>query len=524
MNRAAKIPLNLKRHLAFLLLWAAGLLLVLSAGPKATGSPGSTAEPAVDYLVLVSLDACRPDYFDLASLPNLTLLFSSGTVYSGAWVCSLESNTPPGHTEISTGTFPRHNGIVGFGWINSETHEVFRPTTLEAINGGAMDRIVAENGVPTLAALIKSRWPAGRVAAVSAEKYYAAQGLGVGPSDFILYSESFTINGVKMLIPAALLGHEPGSQVMADPRLRLPDAAPGDSNVFAVRAALALFKSYKPRALLLNLPATDISGHLTGGIVAPDTMRQVMIATDNALGELVAAYRAEGLLSRTLWVVTADHGMIPNSINIDQDSLRTIARSIGIRQAISVPYTYLDDPSRAGELAEKIAQAHVPGITGAYAKCKAGLAWVYIPAPTTQAALPEDLNRAYMELLSSCVGPIGPDLVVTTQENALLWSGETAPPLNSYGAHGPLTWGNQHIPLALAGPGIRVGLRSDFPARLVDVAPTIARLMGLSSEGMDGLVLADALVIPSYGEVKLQETASLIFMPLRQALIKAFTK
>jgi hypothetical protein len=59
---------------------------------------------------------------------------------------------------------------------------------------------------------------------------------------------------------------------------------------------------------------------------------------------------------------------------------------------------------------------------------------------------------------------------------------------------------------------------------LVDVAPTIARLMGLSSEGMDGLVLADALVIASYGEVKLQEAAFLAFMPLRQALIKASAK
>ncbi len=59
--------------------------------------------------------------------------------------------------------------------------------------------------------------------------------------------------------------------------------------------------------------------------------------------------------------------------------------------------------------------------------------------------------------------------------------------------HGGFSWGAQHIPLIIAGPGVHPG-HSHFPAKLVDIAPTIERLMGLKiPAGVDGVVLADAV-------------------------------
>jgi len=162
-----------------------------SASPTSTNSPSPNIITPIqpDYLVLISLDACRPEYLDLAPLPHLRELMDSGMIYREAWVGALVSNTPPGHVEISTGTLPKHNGILSFGWRDPVTGNPIKPTTLEAINRGELARIVAEHGVPTLATLYKALYPDRVVAAVSAQKFYAAQGLGMGSTDYILYAK-----------------------------------------------------------------------------------------------------------------------------------------------------------------------------------------------------------------------------------------------------------------------------------------------------------------------------------------------
>ena len=49
------------------------------------------------------------------------------------------------------------------------------------------------------------------------------------------------------------------------------------------------------------------------------------------------------------------------------------------------------------------------------------------------------------------------------------------------------------VPLLLAGAGVRTG-RYTSPVRTVDLAPTLAALLGLKpSERLDGVVLRDAL-------------------------------
>jgi arylsulfatase A-like enzyme len=64
----------------------------------------------------------------------------------------------------------------------------------------------------------------------------------------------------------------------------------------------------------------------------------------------------------------------------------------------------------------------------------------------------------------------------------------------------------QHIPLIMAGPGIRSGVHSQFAAREIDLAPTMERLLGLPDIQRDGVVLADALAQPTGAEVQAQST------------------
>ncbi len=58
--------------------------------------------------------------------------------------------------------------------------------------------------------------------------------------------------------------------------------------------------------------------------------------------------------------------------------------------------------------------------------------------------------------------------------------------------HGSLSRWEVRNTLVAAGPGIRSGLISDIPAATVDIAPTLAHLLGLTLKA-DGRVLTEAL-------------------------------
>jgi arylsulfatase A-like enzyme len=85
-------------------------------------------------------------------------------------------------------------------------------------------------------------------------------------------------------------------------------------------------------------------------------------------------------------------------------------------------------------------------------------------------------------------------------------------------------WGNQHIPLIISGPGIQRGVTSNAPARIVDLAPTIARVLGFPLKGFDGVPLADALDNVSADDLTAQNAVTLKLAPLRDAFKQATTK
>jgi hypothetical protein len=79
------------------------------------------ARPRV--VMLLVLDGMRRDYFDryAASMPTLTAIRRHGAWFSQARVNYLPTNTPAGHSTISTGTDPRVHGITGIS-VYDRTH------------------------------------------------------------------------------------------------------------------------------------------------------------------------------------------------------------------------------------------------------------------------------------------------------------------------------------------------------------------------------------------------------------------
>jgi len=469
------------------------------------------------YLVLISIDACRPDYFDFSDIPNIKGLMAAGISYSNAWVGQLRNDTPPGHAAMATGAFPRENGVLGFGWKDAKTGTIISPTDWTSITNGALNQIITNSGCTSIGSVYKKTFPNAKVAAISSDKFYASAALGADSADYILFDLNDkavdpTSTGANYFTPAGVSGHLAPSEIMNDPEIKQKKLNQWDSDTWAVDLAIKLFEKEKPEIMLINLPQTDHTGHSTGGITDKASTAQVINNVDVQIGRLIVAYKQAGIYDQTIFVITADHGMTPWLHTIEDKQISSILSSYGGRRTGRVDY-YLNSPDKAGEAAEKLAKLNLKGIHGVYYKViNANGSYAYLPAPTTLKSIDSQLDACYCYLASTYASAQGPDLVYFTAEN---WKSSTS---KYRGDHGQATWDNQHIPLIISGPGIKKGITSNAPARLADIAPTVLVVMGLEPEKMDGIALADALISPTDEFVRLQQMVNIQLNPLKEAL------
>lgn len=452
-------------------------------------------EPNAEYIAIIVIDACRADYLDLAPLPNIKRLMAQGINYQRAWVGQLINNTPPAHATIGTGVFPKRHGIVGFSWKDPVTNKQVRPTDFSSVYSGEMGRIIAESGVPTLAGLFKEKFPSAKALAISSEKYYATAAMGNYTADYILFAH--WLNGKYS--PVAVMGHEAPTEFMNNPLLRFSSFLSVTSKDDWVINAISVFLKYaKPQILMVNLPGTDIAGHETGGIIAPVAMRQVVMNVDRGIGKLLSAYKKAGIFNKTIFVITADHGMIPNSHVIDSDEILDLIKGSNVKvpEHAGISHIWINKAEKSREVAEKVAQLGKSEIIGVYYKTQDESGnYTYLPANNPPA------DASYRYLLSTYASSNGPDVTVMMTENTT----EDKGLINSAGNHGETTWFTQHIPMIISGPGVKKGVTSSFPARLVDIVPTVLALAGVEPKDMDGIVLADCMLSPIDEQIRAQD-------------------
>ncbi|MBI1850045.1 MAG: alkaline phosphatase family protein [Planctomycetes bacterium] len=493
-----------------------GLAALAALAANLVAAPATnTRRVEPKFLALIVLDGCRPDYLDLVPMPNLDALRQRGTTFDRAWVGQLVNNTPPSHSTIATGCFPRRHGVVSFFWKNPATDELDDATALSAVMDGRFGGIIRDSKVPSFLGLLRAKSKKGvRGYAISSHKYYAAAGMGALEADTILFAvpagtgaqsveqREEGASATVTFTPGSVIGHAAPPRILSDPQLNVPLVSKeGDMNGWAVNAALKLFERDPCEVLYLNLCETDEVGHMTGA--SREAMKPVMKALDAQLGRLVDAYKKIGRYDETVFVVTADHAMIPNRHVVELPSPTAIAetfppaeraeRASQLRPGFVVarpPYLWVKNTEDAGVFAEGFARTQSSGVRGVFYKHKAPNGSLeYLPATTTANRLPQPLIDAYLYLLSTMACPNGPDIVLATEEDTLFGSGKAG----THGGHVTFTWDVQHIPMILAGPGIRAGAVSHAPARLADIAPTLSRLFGLDPSAMDGVVITDAL-------------------------------
>ena len=543
------------------------LIALLLAASFITGLPANivkaddAAPPPAKYLVLISIDSCRPDYLALAPTPNIDVLRASGTSYSGSWVGQVSNDTPPGQTSMSTGSFGKNTKIISFNWrdrrvlpadwefklaitqkvldfikltgwdalglwyqqnVVRKTIEGNFITNFDNVASGFFNSYIKESGVTGIGSLYKKANPGAKVAAISCDKWYACAGLAADSADYTVFAEAKGVapvgyNNVHKLKPAGVAGMLPPDYIMSDPSLVREVKDERDTDTWATDVALQMIEKSAPQALLINLPAIDDAGHASGGITDPQKMGAVMANVDLQIGRIRDAYKKAGKYDDTVWVITSDHAMTPFGIKIEQsviDKLLVEARNF----ANVGTHVYLVDQSQAQQVAEKITGTGIPGIFGAYYRVKAADGkYTYVPTVDTAPKVEGDLDKCYRYLLDTYAGESSPDIELLPVENCHInWTMFDGKPF--FGQHDSISWLQQNNILIISGPGAKKGFVSESPARLVDIAPTALTLLGIRPERMDGIVLSDALESPTTTQLHTQMTVNSELIPLVQAL------
>jgi predicted AlkP superfamily pyrophosphatase or phosphodiesterase len=485
------------------------------------------------YLAVILVDAGRADYLHYGSQPNIRSLMARGTYFPHAFSGIMEATTPACHAALGTGSFPKNNGgVLGFWWEDGNGKsftcaDLTDPSSAtEATAANSLEGLIGSAGVPTMAGLLKRVDPNAKVYSGAGVKFYAADAVGGPDADYITY---FWNDGPVVYRPVQIPGHKQlSNEIMDNASLvsrdwyRMTVDQPGLQDRLVVELAMEVVKRERPRVVVLNLGEMDWPvAHLYGGPADPEAVTHLMENADTAIGRLMDTYRHLGIFDQTVFCFMGDHGVLPLEKKVDPEDFNKAVASAGTSMACSDYHTsgsiWLSDPSKSERVAAKIEAFKQPGISAVYYLASRGSTRRYQPATATGSNIRPQIDNANRYLLETMNGANAPHVVVLYEERTgTLGSG--GPGADWKGDHGGTSWASQAIPLVMAGPGIRRAHHSKFPARLVDLAPTFLRLMGAPHTGMDGVVLADALVKPLDKEARAQKTASRHLVPVAAAL------
>ncbi len=480
------------------------------------------------YAVVIVLDGARPQYLNPTSMPNLRWLLARGVNFTQAFAGQEIANTPPSHATIGSGVFPSRHGVQGFEWKDPRTGAAIRPTDRTPVQNGALEAVLTAHHAPSLAAQVKATDPHDTVLSVSGHKCYASDAMGTASADVILCAEIYHDRWVAQAVGR----HRPPPGAINNSRWDVPIPDPksgfgpgveqwqvGVENHWTMDYALWAFnRMHYPRVMMINLPETDVTGHFL--LPHMKVEQYLMQIFDRDLGSLIAAYRRAGILNRTDFLITADHGMtgvttrLPFAVldrSIQQAGATKVYLEADTGAAIGIK-----ELQKARAVALNVARLGGGSIDATYYKTLEHGEWSY-RAAYVRSDLPYRVSQAYAMLMATNASADGPEVFavyaphVTTGDrisNGYHWLG---------GHLGP-GWEDQHIPFVLAGAGIKHGVRSTYPARLVDIVPTLERLLTLQPSQSDGIVLANALVGAGHNARSKQQAVGVRLVPLVRAL------
>jgi Type I phosphodiesterase / nucleotide pyrophosphatase len=528
--------------------------MTASVSPFAGADPVTSSDDSKPSRVLiVVIDAFRPDYIERFDMENVKALMRQGASFPNGIVGHMAAETVISHSVMTSGLLPKH-----MGWSN----EVYRDVN-NVLGEGAGAYFVTSSmscdqfraltqagGYPKLADYLDRAFPEGKFFAIGQKPTAACPAGQPADSDdsIVTFSgRSFDCDGdginnwrgptganVPTYISQPVCGRyyvnsdrnldygtkttSPAWMYPLDGNRFVPgyDPAHLGGDVWSADAAIDVIQRESDwRGMLVSMGDVDKVGHMWGPDDAGSTgttdeqahLEFAVKTADEQVGKIVAALEGQGMDDETLVVLTSDH------------AIQQAVRYHGVNKAGQSDFnwyygrdsdeSYLD-PSPAiqpmiatGNIDFMYQDGHVAAwLNGRSKEELKQAARVMRELPDVMASYYREGSRyrlAWADGRATAAERTWwtrhEDLVHTM---AVPYGPDVVGLLRdrtSYGVagdHGGHQKEIQRIPIILAGPGVEPGTRPGTEARLVDLLPTILDLVDVpqdSAHPLDGTVL-----------------------------------
>ncbi len=522
---------------------ATGASLLLAAAAALPARAQRTATPPRPTLVVFfTIDQMIPDYFARYGRQftgGLHRLQSGGVLYTNGYQDHATTETAPGHASTMSGRFPMHTGIVrNNAGVNDNNNTLvggggpgaspfrFQGTTVT-------DWIVGAD--PRSRALSISRKDRGAILPIGRSKqsvfWYASDGRFTTSHWYADTLPTWLTQFNARRLPAKMAGTawtllRPESAYSEKDSMPIesvgrnflfPHPLPTDT-VQAVRSlpddprmdwvtlqaamagldAMSLGKGPATDVLAISLSTTDAVGHRFG----PDSreIHDQMLRLDKYMGEFLDSLYKVRDSSKIVIALTADHGVQPfpevhfagqqnvalriNAEPVITSTIRALAgRGLDTALALDFEYGMVFADSMAFKRAN-VSLDSVLNVMAAAFRQVPGVARVDKRRDLARADTVRDaVARRWIHALPPSLNVV----MLVSPKPFVYWNGVT------YATHGSPNDRDARVPILFYGPGFARGVTRTRTVRVVDMAPTLARRIGVTpSESLDGVVLLDA--------------------------------
>ena len=432
------------------------------------------------HLIVISEDALVwEDIETLKKLPNFSRVWQKTSLVKNVRTI-YPSLTYPVHTTLRTGVYPDKHGIINNEKTNlmelSSPWEWFQ----DAVRCPDLFDAAKAAGLTTAAVfwpvtgrhknidwLVDEYWP--QHEDETTEECFAFSGSSQEVIEKVIRPNEHLINGMHRRHPAA--------------------------DAFVHACASNIIRAFRPNLLMIHPANIDAYRHQTG--LFSDRVTGGVREIDIWFGWILDACQEAGILYDTNFCIVSDHGMLE------------IVRTVAMNAVLA-----------ANGLIDLDEKGNIRGYTAMIKSCALS-AQVYLSRPDNQ----EDIDRTYRVLTRLCdEGVWGISRVFTKEEvereehlsgpfSFVIetdgytsfsndWKRPFVRPLYTddyrfgHGTHGHLPDKGPQPPFIAFGPDIRPGVTLDS-CRIVDEAPTFARLLGIDLPDADGHPLEELLKSPS---------------------------
>jgi hypothetical protein len=264
-----------------------------------------------------------------AAIPNLAALVERGAILSHGSIVNFPSITWPSHSTILTGAWCGHHDVVNPTFHLREHRETV------PIQGNIFEtERFLNHDVETLYEAFKR---AGGADAITAS-IHEPQGRG---ADHAVFERRIVGDKARLKALTAEMINDVSPRWAADnmPALTREEIV----DVRGMAQVLNLFEHCGDRPPVFvahEFVLTDGAGHDYGP--HHEGTREALYRTDKRIGTVLEMLQARGLLDSTLFVVTSDHGMAPQRVELKANPAREAERA-GIQGVFAEPMIYLRD-------------------------------------------------------------------------------------------------------------------------------------------------------------------------------------